>query len=94
MSARMVYMPAAAKLRQAVEKRRFRNQLIPEGMVMLVSDKTPMYIQDRLNSFLRPELHDYFDYFNKESNVKPMPHKQAQKSAHLKAIHELQALQA
>ena len=60
LSARMVYMPAAAKLRQEVENRRFRNHLITEGLVMLVSNKTPMYIQDRLNSFLRPEIHDYF----------------------------------
>lgn len=62
-SARMVYMPAAAKLRQSVVKRRFRNQMITEGMVMLVSKKTPMFIQDRLNSFLRPERHDYLDAF-------------------------------
>ncbi|HEV2546039.1 MAG TPA: MotA/TolQ/ExbB proton channel family protein [Stellaceae bacterium] len=62
-SARMIYMPAAAKLRQSVAKRRFRNQMITEGMVMLVSKKTPMFIQDRLNSFLRPERHDYLDAF-------------------------------
>jgi chemotaxis protein MotA len=60
LSARMVYMPAASKLRQEVENRRFRNHLITEGLVMLVSNKTPMYIQDRLNSFLRPDIHDYF----------------------------------
>ena len=64
-SARMIYMPAAAKLRQSVAKRRFRNQMITEGMVMLVSKKTPTYIQDRLNSFLRPERHDYLDAFTK-----------------------------
>jgi chemotaxis protein MotA len=66
-SARMVYMPAAAKLRQSVAKRRFRNQMITEGMVMLVSKKTPTYIQDRLNSFLRPERHDYLDAFTNEA---------------------------
>jgi chemotaxis protein MotA len=60
LSARMVYMPAASKLRQQVDNRHFRNHLITEGLVMLVSNKTPMYIQDRLNSFLRPEIHDYF----------------------------------
>ncbi len=60
LSARMVYMPAAAKLRQRAESRRFRHHLITEGLVMLVSNKTPMYIQDRLNSFLRPEAYDYF----------------------------------
>jgi chemotaxis protein MotA len=73
-SARMVYMPAAAKLRQAVTKRRFRNQLITEGMVMLVSDKTPMYIKDRLNSFLQLERHDYLDHFkiDAEHAVQPL----------------------
>lgn len=62
-SARVVYMPAAAKLRQLASKRRFRNQLITEGMVMLVGNKSPMYVKDRLNSFLRPEWHDYADSF-------------------------------
>lgn len=60
-SARMIYMPAAAKLRQEIDSRRFRNHLITEGMVMLVGNKTPMYIQDRLNSFLRPEGYDYYN---------------------------------
>jgi chemotaxis protein MotA len=62
-SARVLYMPAAAKLRQIASKRRFRNQLITEGMVMLVANKSPMYVKDRLNSFLRPERHDYTDSF-------------------------------
>jgi len=62
-SARMVYVPAASKLSQEVEKSRFRNQLITEGMVMLVNNKSPMCIQDRLNSFLRPENHDYYNVF-------------------------------
>jgi chemotaxis protein MotA len=62
-SARVFYMPAAAKLRQSASKRRFRNQLITEGMVMLVANKSPMYVKDRLNSFLRPEWHDYTDSF-------------------------------
>lgn len=61
LSARMVYIPAASKLRQEIAQRRFRNYLIIEGMVMLVSKKTPMYVQDRLNSFLRPESYDYFN---------------------------------
>ncbi|MDP9128343.1 MAG: MotA/TolQ/ExbB proton channel family protein [Pseudomonadota bacterium] len=63
-SARMIYMPAASRLQQEVDNCRFRNHLITEGMVMLVGNKNPMYIQDRLNSFLKPEVHNYFDYFN------------------------------
>ncbi len=65
LSARMVYMPAASKLRQEVERRRFRNYLITEGIVMLTSEKTPMYIQDRLNSFLRPEAHNYINVLDR-----------------------------
>ena len=57
-TARMVYMPAAAKLTQKLDSLRFRNQLITEGMVMLASNKTSIYIQDSLNSFLSPEIHD------------------------------------
>lgn len=57
-TARMLYMPAAAKLTQKLDNLRFRNQLITEGMVMLAAGKAPTYIQDRLNSFLNPEIHD------------------------------------
>jgi chemotaxis protein MotA len=72
-SARMIYLPAAAKLRQVVEKRRFRNQLVTEGMVMLVGDKTPAFIKDRLNSFLRPESHDYLDQFAADAKPAVLP---------------------
>lgn len=61
MTARMIYMPAASRLRQKLDNIRFRNHLITEGMVMLVSNKTATYIHDRLNSFLRPEIHDMID---------------------------------
>jgi chemotaxis protein MotA len=61
-SARMLYMPAMAQLRQLATKRRFRNQLITEGMVMLVSKKSPTYIQDRLNSFLQVESYNYLEH--------------------------------
>ncbi len=56
-TARLVYIPAASKIIQKQEGLRFRNQLITEGMVLLVANKTPRYIQDWLNSFLRPESH-------------------------------------
>jgi chemotaxis protein MotA len=60
-SARMIYMPAAARLQQVVDDRQRRHALITEGMVMLVGGESPSHIQDRLNGFLRPEQHDYFD---------------------------------
>ena len=77
-SARMVYVPAASKLRQEVEKSRFRNQLITEGMVMLVNNKSPMCIRDRLNSFLRPENHDYYNIFGEHTQLlKNLPYAQS-----------------
>jgi len=57
LSARMIYMPAAARLRQEVERQRFRYQFLAEGMAMLAGRKAPSYIQDRLNGFLRPQSH-------------------------------------
>ena len=63
LSARMIYMPAAARLRQEVESQRFRHHFLAEGMAMLAGKKAPMYIQDRLNGFLRPEVHNYFHVF-------------------------------
>ncbi len=56
-TARMVYMPASAKLQQKQEALRFRNQLITEGLVLLVANRSPRYIQDRLNSFLSFDSH-------------------------------------
>lgn len=56
-TARMIYMPASSKLQQKQDALRFRNQLITEGLVLLVENKTPRYIQDRLNSFLRFDSH-------------------------------------
>ena len=56
-SARMLYMPAASKIMQKQENMRFRNHLITEGMAMLVANRSPHYIQDRLNSFLKPGLY-------------------------------------
>jgi chemotaxis protein MotA len=60
-SARMLYMPAASKIMQKQENMRFRNHLITEGMVMLVANKSANYIQDRLNSFLKPGLYKRSD---------------------------------
>lgn len=56
-TARMVYMPPAAKIFQKQEDLRFRNYLITEGMVLLVDNRSHHYVQDRLNSFLKPGLH-------------------------------------
>lgn len=68
-TARMLYMPAASKLQQKQEALRFRNQLITEGMVLLVANRSPRYIQDRLNSFLRFESHYDIDARYKEIKI-------------------------
>jgi chemotaxis protein MotA len=60
LSARMVYMPAATRLRLEVERQRSRHLFLAEGMAMLAGKKSPTYIQDWLNGFLRPEVQDYF----------------------------------
>jgi len=60
-SARMVYMPAAARLQQELDFRQRRHVLIIEGMVMLARGETASHAQDRLNGFLAPGQHDYFD---------------------------------
>lgn len=70
-TARMIYMPAAAKLMQKQDGLRFRNHLITEGMAMLVANKSPRYIQDRLNSFLRPDTH--YDIDKKSGPKEPLP---------------------
>jgi hypothetical protein len=43
---------------------------------MLVNNKSPMYVQDRLNSFLRPENQDYHNSFGEYSrlNNKSLPY--------------------
>lgn len=56
-TARMIYMPAGAKIFQKQDDLRFRNYLITEGMVLLVDNRPPSFVQDRLNSFLKPGLH-------------------------------------
>ncbi len=69
-TARMLYMPAASKIMQKQDNLRFRNHLITEGMAMLVANRSPRYIQDRLNSFLKPGLHSRVN-ISRESMAAP-----------------------
>jgi chemotaxis protein MotA len=55
LSARMIYMPAAARLEQQVEAWRLQSNLVTEGMVMLACKRSPAFIRDRLNAFLDPQ---------------------------------------
>ncbi|MGE0754067.1 MAG: motility protein A [Alphaproteobacteria bacterium] len=56
-SARLVCLPAADNLMQKEEIMRFRNYMMTEGLVLLAEKQSPHYMQDRLNSFLNPEIH-------------------------------------
>ena len=71
LTARMLYLPAASKLMQKQDNQRFRNYLIAEGMAMLVANRSPRYIQDRLNSYLRPEMQYTLDDFRPAPPLKP-----------------------
>ncbi len=59
--ARLVYLPAALKLQQKEEIERHRNYMVIEGLLMLSEKKGPRYMQDRLNSFLDPDIHFNID---------------------------------
>ena len=56
-SARMIFLPAAAKLEQKEQIHHFRNLMIAEGLVLLSEKQSPRYMQDRLNRFLDPAIH-------------------------------------
>lgn len=55
--ARLMCLPAADKLMQKEEIRRFRNYMMTEGLVLLAEKQSPRYMQDKLNSFLDPAIH-------------------------------------
>lgn len=55
--ARLFCLPAADKLMQKEEIMRFRNYMMTEGLVLLAEKQSPRYMQDRLNSFLDPNIH-------------------------------------
>ncbi|MBL6958543.1 MAG: MotA/TolQ/ExbB proton channel family protein [Rhodospirillales bacterium] len=59
--ARLIYMPAAAKILQREQILRFRNYLVAEGLTLLADKKSPRYIQDKMNSYLDPSIHFNID---------------------------------
>jgi len=71
LSARMIYMPAAARLERQVEARRLRDSMVTEGMVMLAARKSGTVIRDRLNAFLHPNARNYFDVIEDAQEGEP-----------------------
>lgn len=63
--ARLLCLPAADKLLQKEEIMRFRNYMMTEGLVLLSEKQSPRYMQDKLNSFLEPNIH-----FNLDEQIK------------------------
>ena len=59
--ARLIFMPAAAKIMQREQIVRFRNFLVAEGLALLADRKSPRYIQDKMNSYLDPAIHFNID---------------------------------
>ncbi len=64
--AKLVYGPAATKIKQREEIVRFRNYLVAEGLVLLAEKKAPRFIQDKMNSYLDPAIHFNIDKEPKE----------------------------
>jgi chemotaxis protein MotA len=63
--AKLVFQPAAEKIKEKQEIKRFRNIMIMEGMLLLADRQGSAAIQDRMNSFLDPDYH--FQVVQKES---------------------------
>ncbi|MBK5954194.1 flagellar motor protein MotA [Rhodospirillum rubrum] len=61
LSARLLFLPAASKVKQREELIRYRNYLLAEGLALLAERKSPRYIQDRMNSYLDPSIHFSID---------------------------------
>ena len=59
--ARLIFMPAAAKIMQREQIVRFRNFLVAEGLALIADRKSPRYIQDKMNSYLDPAIHFNID---------------------------------
>lgn len=66
---RLILQPTASKIQQREEIERFRKYLLAEGLALLAERKSPRYIQDRMNSYLAPDLH--FD-IDRQMRVPPM----------------------
>jgi chemotaxis protein MotA len=61
LASRLVFMPAASKVKQREGIARFRNFLVAEGFAMLAEHRSPRFIQDKMNSYLDPSIHYLID---------------------------------
>ena len=63
--AKMVFGPAASKLEQRSDIEHFVDNLKVEGLALLADQVSPREVQDRLNSYIDPELHFDIDEHRK-----------------------------
>ena len=63
--ARIIFIPAATKIMQREQIIRFRNTLVSEGLALLAANKSPRFIQDKMNSYLDPAIHFNIDKMKK-----------------------------
>ena len=61
----MVFGPAASKLEQRSDIEHFVDNLKVEGLALLADQVSPREVQDRLNSYIDPELHFDIDEHRK-----------------------------
>jgi len=66
MFARLLFIPAGSKVQQREDIVRFRNYLVAEGLILLAEQKSPRYIQDKMNGFLDPAIHFDIDTMKDE----------------------------
>ena len=67
LSARLLWFPAAEKIKQREEIVRFRNYLVAEGLALLAERKSPRFIQDKMNAYLDPAIHFNIDKMKAEN---------------------------
>ena len=63
--ARLIFIPCATKIMQREQIVRFRNTLVSEGLALLADNKSPRFIQDKMNSYLDPAIHFNIDKMKK-----------------------------
>ena len=54
--AKLIFQPAADKTQQRADVARFRNSLVREAFVMLADERSPRFMETRINSYLDPDV--------------------------------------
>jgi chemotaxis protein MotA len=54
--ANIIFKPAANQVTEKQETWYFRDQMIIEGFVLLAEKRDGLYMQDRLNAYLKPSV--------------------------------------